>query len=401
MLLFMPRLLLPKMPTLCYPQNVNGPLLVSSAESPEAVCENEAYLKEQLITYIGNKRSLLGFIGNGVRRVQQRLNRNRLAMFDVFSGSGIVARYFKQFSRLIIANDLEGYSRIINECYLSNQSDVDMRRLRQRYDAIIGELANKPLERGLISRLYAPADENNIRPEERVFYTLRNAAYIDTARRLIGDLPKGEQQYFLAPLLSEASIHANTCGVFKGFYKNRDLGIGQYGGRNQDALGRITGNIKLPFPVFSSFDADVIICQGDANAVIEQVPEVDVAYVDPPYNQHPYGSNYFMLNVILDNKCPEHISAVSGIPEGWNRSRYNNAKSARLAMTELLSNIKAQFVLVSFNSEGFISPEEMQSLLNSFGVVETLETAYNAFRGSRNLNHRDSHGKEYLYLVEK
>jgi adenine-specific DNA-methyltransferase len=380
---------------------MDSPALVSNAESPSAVGENEAYLKEQLITYIGNKRALLDFIGHGVRTVQKRLNRNKLAIFDVFSGSGVVARYCKQFSRLIIANDLETYSRVINECYLSNQSSIDMRLLQQRYDALTGELESRPLEKGLLSGLYAPADEHHIRPEERVFYTARNAAYIDTARRLIGELPEDEQKYFLAPLLSQASIHANTSGVFKGFYKNRENGIGQYGGRNQDALGRITGNIELPFPVFSNFDSDYIICQGDANAVIEHVPEVDLAYMDPPYNQHPYGSNYFMLNLILDNKRPERISKVSGIPEDWNRSRYNNAKSAYDALTELVAAIKAKFILISFNSEGFISPPAMKGLLSGLGTLESLETQYNVFKGSRNLSGRELYVTEYLYLLEK
>jgi adenine-specific DNA-methyltransferase len=380
---------------------MSGPLPVSGVESPQAVYEKEAYLREQLITYIGNKRSLLGFIGAGIRRAQKRLNRNRLAMFDVFSGSGIVARYFKQFSRLLIANDLERYSSVINGCYLSNQSELDMRLLKQRHGEITGELARKPLGRGLISRLYAPADENSIKPEERVFYTVRNAAYIDTARQLIGGLPEEEQNYFLAPLLSEASIHANTSGVFKGFYKNRENGTGQFGGRNQNALDRITGHIELPFPVFSNFDSEVIVCQEDANVLVDRVPEVDIAYVDPPYNQHPYGSNYFMLNLILDNKEPEHISKVSGIPEDWNRSRYNNAKSACIALTELVSALKAKFVLVSFNSEGFISPPAMREMLGRLGPFEELETKYNAFKGSRNLSGRDMYVKEYLYLVEK
>jgi adenine-specific DNA-methyltransferase len=380
---------------------VSGPQFLSDVESPQAVCENESYLKDQLITYIGNKRALLDFIGNGIRKVRERLNKNKLATFDVFSGSGVVARYFKQFSCLVMVNDLEKYSRVINECYLSNLSEINMPRLQEYYREITGELADKPLRRGLIADLYAPADEDHIRPEDRVFYTVRNAAYIDTARELIGRLPEGEQQYFLAPLLSEASIHANTSGVFKGFYKNREKGAGQYGGRNQDALGRITGRIELPFPVFSAFDSEVIICQGDSNAVIESVPEVDLAYLDPPYNQHPYGSNYFMLNLILGNKRPENISRVSGIPEDWNRSRYNKENAAYAALAELTANIKAKFVLISFNSEGFISPSEMTEMLSSLGRVEALETKYNAFRGSRNLGNRDIHVKEYLYLLEK
>jgi adenine-specific DNA-methyltransferase len=363
--------------------------------------ENEAYLTRQLITYIGNKRSLLAFIGDGIRKVQRRLNKDRLAIFDVFSGSGIVARYCKQFAARLIVNDLEKYSRVINECYLSNQSELNMPQLKKYYHEIIGELADKPLRRGLISNLYAPADEHTIKPEERVFYTTRNAAYIDTARQLIDAVPESYQKYFLAPLLSEASIHTNTSGVFKGFYKNKETGIGQFGGCNRDALVRITGNIALPFPVFSNFDSDIIVCTGDANKIIADVSEVDIAYLDPPYNQHPYGSNYFMLNVILDNKPPENISKISGIPENWNRSNYNNENHAYAALTELVTNIKAKHILVSFNSEGFISLREMKDMLGRIGKVEVLETKYNAFRGSRNLSNRDIHVKEYLYLLEK
>jgi hypothetical protein len=90
-------------------------------------------------------------------------------------------------------------------------------------------------------------NDKKIKPNERVFYTSRNAMYIDTARQIIENVPQKDQKYFLAPLLSEASIHANTSGVFKGFYKNKETGIGQFGGLNKDALFRITGNIKLPF----------------------------------------------------------------------------------------------------------------------------------------------------------
>lgn len=123
--------------------------------------------------------------------------------------------------------------------------------------------------------------------------------------------------------------------------------------------------------------------------------------MDPPYNQHPYGSNYFMLNVIVDYKKPENISKISGIPEDWNRSNYNNAANAYAALTALVTNIKAKYVLISFNSEGFISRSEMTDMLHKIGRVEVLETSYPAFRGSRNLNNRDIQVKEYLYLVEK
>jgi adenine-specific DNA-methyltransferase len=362
--------------------------------------ENAEYLSRQLITCIGNKRALLGFIGRGMARVQKRLGKKKLRLFDVFSGSGIVARYFKRHASLLIANDLEKYSALINECYLANAEERDIPRLRSYYDEITRDAKAKP-RRGFIAELYAPRDDLHIREGERVFYTARNARYLDTVRQLVGGLPAADQKFFLAPLLSEASIHANTAGVFKGFYKNRETGIGQFGGARRDALLRIEGAIELPFPVFSNFDCEKIVCNGDANKIIGTVDEVDAAYIDPPYNQHPYGSNYFMLNLIAEYRRPENISAVSGIPAGWNRSDYNRRPAALNVFTALAGEIKAKYLLISFNSEGFITLPQMLGLLEKIGRVEVLETSYHTFRGSRNLAGRPLRVKEYLYLVEK
>jgi adenine-specific DNA-methyltransferase len=363
--------------------------------------ENREYLSRQLITYIGNKRALLDFIGEGVQRVRRRLGKKKLDMFDVFSGSGIVARYFKRYARLVIANDLENYAELINRCYLSNRDELDVPALEDYYRELCAKLEEGRLQKGIITERYAPEDDAAIKAGERVFYTTRNARYLDTARQLIGQLPGDAQKYFLSPLLSEASIHANTSGVFKGFYKDRETGIGQFGGKKQDALCRITGNISLPFPVFSNFNTDVLVCRGNANTVIHSLPEVDLAYLDPPYNQHPYGSNYFMLNLLLDDRLPEAGSKISGIPKNWNHSDYNKRNAAREALTALISGIKAKYVLISYNSEGFIGVEEMTGILRKIGKFEVLDTKYNAFRGSRNLNGRDIYVQEYLYLLEK
>lgn len=39
--------------------------------------ENPEYLTKQLITYIGNKRNLLNFIGDGVDIVAKKLNKKK------------------------------------------------------------------------------------------------------------------------------------------------------------------------------------------------------------------------------------------------------------------------------------------------------------------------------------
>jgi adenine-specific DNA-methyltransferase len=233
-----------------------------------------------------------------------------------------------------------------------------------------------------------------------VFYTTDNAMRIDSMRHRLDSVPEEYRVFLLAPLLSEASVHNNTSGVFKGFYKNAN-GVGQFGGNNRDALTRILGKIELPFPIFSRFECDVDVRQEDANKVVRALPELDVAYFDPPYNQHPYGSNYFMLNLIVANQEPSEVSRVSGIAQGWQRSDYNNRSAAFKALADLVEHTPASHLLISYNSEGFISREQFDLLLRKYGRVEVIETVYNTFRGSRNLNGRSIHVKEQLFLVER
>jgi adenine-specific DNA-methyltransferase len=360
--------------------------------------EDEAFLSRQLITYIGNKRSLLPFIGNALEIVKKRLGCRKLTILDAFSGSGAAARYFKAHADLLLVNDLEAYSETINRCYLANENELPLKELREIHGALVRKLREEPLRKGFIAELYAPQDENHIKSGERVFYTPRNAMFIDTARYYIEEIDPALRHFFIAPLLSESSVHANTAGIFKGFYKDRHTGKGRFGGTGRDALSRIKGDIELPFPVWSNFNCPVKIFRQDANTLEE---ETDLAYLDPPYNQHPYGSNYFMLNLILSYKRPVSLSPVSGIPPDWNRSAYNKRQEAARAFRELAGNVRSKFLLVSFNSEGFISPGEMRAILEKTGKVEVFETPYNAFRGSRNLRERHTHVREYLFLVEK
>lgn len=361
--------------------------------------ENEEYLTTQIITYIGNKRSLLGFIGDAVDVVKKKLGKDKLSIVDIFSGSGIVSRYLKQHSSKLIANDLEEYAYIINKCYLSNKKDIDMDELVSWYNYLKEQL-DVQLHSGIISEMYAPKDINNIQLGERCFYTTRNAMYIDTARQLINNVPEEYRHFFIAPLLTEASIKNNTSGVFKGFYKNSKTGIGQFGGNDENSLSRIKRDIDLPFPVFSNYECEVELYKEDANKLIKKLEPVDLIYMDPPYNQHPYGANYFMLNVINKYKKPDQVSLVSGIPKNWNRSKFNQAKEALKTFEDLCKNAKARYLLISFNSDGFINKKEMIKMLSKIGTVRVMKKKYNTFRGSRNLNSRDIYVKEFLYLVE-
>lgn len=363
--------------------------------------EDPDYLSRQLLTYIGNKRALLGHIGRAVEQVKRRLGRHRLQVLDAFSGSGVVSRFLKAHASLLISNDLEDYAAVTARCYLRNRSTVDHGLLSEIVSDFNARVSTEPMPPGFIEDLYAPRDEASITREDRVFYTKANARRLDNYRRLIDTAPAEFRDLLLGPLLSKASVHANTAGVFKGFYKNRESGVGQFGGSGSDALLRILGEIKLEIPVLSNFECEYQVHQEDANALAPKLRDLDLAYIDPPYNQHPYGSNYFMLNLLVHYERPHHVSRVSGIPADWRRSGYNVRARSLPLLRQLLNSLDARFILISFSNEGFISPVQLRSLLDTLGSVDTFEVPYNAFRGSRNFNNRPIHVTEQLFLVER
>jgi len=362
--------------------------------------EDADYLSRQLITYIGNKRSLLGHLRPAIETVKKRLGKPRLRILDAFSGSGVVSRYFKAHASRLVSNDMEAYAAVIGRCFLRNRSTVNLSALSE----LIADLnirVEEPLPPGPILELYAPKDETRITKEDRVFYTRENARRLDNYRRLISAAPPDWRDLLLGPLLSEASVHANTGGVFKGFYKNRRTGLGQFGGSGSDALVRILGKITLELPVLSLFECECEVLQEDANVAARKLRDLDLAYLDPPYNQHPYGSNYFMLNLLASDQRPKSVSRVSGIPTDWQRSGFNVRQKAVPLLKDLLFAIDAPFLLVSFNNEGFIGPQVMRAMLDDLGTVEVMPIPYNAYRGSRNFNNRPVHVTEYLFLVER
>lgn len=373
-----------------------------STDPAETLDLKNPFFSSHLITYIGNKRRLLPFLHKAFLQVRNKLGKKDLTILDGFVGSGSVARLLKVFASELHVNDLEDYSETLNRAYLTNQSDVDITKL-EKYISWLNEnkLKTKSKKPGFIEEHYAPKDDKHVRPGERVFYTTTNARIIDNVRRLIDDIPEPYRCFCLASLLVKASVHTNTSGVFKGFHKKN--GIGHFGGHGENALTRIMQEIILDTPVFSEFECPVFVHKQDTNVLVRNgnLPVFDLVYYDPPYNQHPYGSNYFMLNIINSGKPCDIQDGVSGIAKEWNKSAYNKRQLAEDAMDTLLADTKAKYIVISYNDEGIIPIQAFKRILSSHGKWELMEQDYNTYRGSRNLNGRDIMVKELLWVLKK
>lgn len=103
--------------------------------------ESKNFLSKQIITYLGNKRKFLNNIENMINIVCKELKKTKLVCADLFAGSGIVSRLLKKYSSRLISNDLEYYTKIINECYLSNKSEFN----KEKFDKYLN-LINKEME---------------------------------------------------------------------------------------------------------------------------------------------------------------------------------------------------------------------------------------------------------------
>jgi len=360
------------------------------------------FFSSHLITYIGNKRRLLPFLFKSFLEIKKRLGKEKLIILDGFVGSGSSARLLKAFASELHVNDLEDYSETVNKAYLANKSELNLKKLEEYIGWLNKNKLNlKSKEPGFIEKNYAPKNDNDIENGERVFYTNINAKIIDNLRKLIDEIPEPYRCLCLASLITRASVNNNTSGVFKGFHKKD--GIGHFGGKGENALVRIKQEISLDVPIFSDFECKVFVHKQDTNELVkdEKLPIFDLVYYDPPYNQHPYGSNYFMLNIINEGKARDIQNGVSGISKDWNKSAYNKRNVAEQAMDKLLSETRAKFIAISYNDEGIIPIESFKSILSKYGKWELMEQDYNTYRGSRNLRDRSIKVKELLWVLEK
>ena len=362
------------------------------------------YVFQTMLTCIGNKRKLIGGIRTVVDEVCDLLKKDKLNIVDGFSGSSVVSRELTYVSNTLWSNDAELYSYLMSKCYLVVPKTEHIEKIHMHIQTMNELAENGPYQEGIICKLYAPSDTEEIKEGERCFYTRENALIIDTLRAYIETNVESEiVPYCLVPLLNKASIHTNTAGVFKGFYKG-DNNIGCFGGKAKCALSRIKKPIRLECPVWNTQNAYTAHPSNkDINVLVEELPNtIDLMYLDPPYNQHPYGSNYFMLNVIATNEEPKQISKVSGIPKDWNKSKYNSRTSAIESMQHLLENAlkKASYLILSYNNEGIIKSADWDVLFSKY-CVKKYETVYDTYKGSRNLKERSDKVVEIMYLLSK
>jgi adenine-specific DNA-methyltransferase len=355
-----------------------------------AARDTEEYVFSQLIPYIGNKRKLLDIIHQAIKLT----NIENGTFVDLFSGSTVVSRFAKKLGFRVLSNDWEPYSEqiaigtvVLNEIpKFENFGGVER----------VFDLLNNvvPIEDYITKHLCPTDDEKLDHEKDRLFFMRKNGMKIDAMRELISKwvgenkISQTEFSYLMSSLLYSVSYVSNTSGVFKGFHRG-------WGGSNGTAQYRICSDISLKPPILYNNDQDNISIREDAGVLVNRLTEIlgkipDIIYLDPPYNQHPYGSNYHVLNSItLWDKpdFPEKITrgTKSAIRLDWRterKSAYNSRPKAVQEFQELIDNISSKFILTSYSTEGNIPLNEMMKILGSKGTLRVVKREYVRYRVS-------------------
>jgi len=353
------------------------------------------YVFAQLIPYIGNKRKLLPLIAEGLERCGAP-EPGKLFV-DLFTGSTVVARMARRMGWSVLANDWEPYAHEIARGTVALAAAPAYPALGG-VDRVFAQLAALPPREDWVSRFLCPRDDAQPDPDhERMFFTRENGLRIDAVRCQIesweadGAIDSGERAYLLSALLYAASYVSNTSGVWKAFHRG-------WGGATRTALYRIHSTLELaPPPLWPhsppgfAASLDAVDALGACRDRTGCTPHV--VYLDPPYNQHPYGSNYHVLNslVLWDRPELSPTTVVDGktvdkaaIRKDWTqrRSAFNRADTARSALGAVVEACEAPWVLLSYSTDGFLTPDEILDTLRPHGRVEVLTAPYKRYRVS-------------------
>lgn len=376
------------------------------------------FLTQQIIAYIGNKRRLLGLIEKSVHTIYPNLNsknQSKIRFLDLFAGSSVVSRLAKELNFEIYANDWEQYSYILSNAFIkTNSSDiVKIFGSEGEFNQVLDQLNKLPdpsNENTYIAKYYAPQNfeiMNNDFKTERLFYTRQNALIIDKIRNYIEEhfssRPEAKN-LLIGILLYEAATHTNTSGVFKAYHKG-------FGGHNGDAIKRIITPIQMKTPVLIDSDFPVYVFREDANTLVRKIDNIDIAYLDPPYNQHQYGSNYHMLNTIaLWDKIPASselndkgvLKEKAAIRKDWikTRSSYCYRESAISSFSDLIENLDAKHILISYSTDGIIPFEVMKDICTKKGQISIVTNEYTKYRGGKQSNSRLNTNIEFILVVD-
>jgi adenine-specific DNA-methyltransferase len=317
--------------------------------------------------YIGSKTATLPVIQKVIAAHAPKAT----SLCDPFAGTCTVARHFKGLGLRVETGDLlwgsytfqlatialnqpPNYNRLLSVLGLNRCDDAE-RPVLLAVEAVLSWLASIPGKTG-----YVTDNFSEVGASSRRFFTRESATRIDAIRERIanwrdhGLIDEMEQAYLLACLLDAADRVANTAGTYMAHLKSW----------GRKALR------PLELRTVQVVDNGAPNRCSRADARQTAAADVDVLYLDPPYNTRDY-SFYYHLPETLVLWDDATATGKSGVPavRRYPLSDFCVRARAAKALGELLNRAQAKLIVIHYAAEGLIRHEEIVDMLTYRGEV--------------------------------
>ena len=265
-------------------------------------------------------------------------NGNFNTFADLFAGTGIVGKTYRERGCYVISNDTQFFSYIVNKHFIENNRGVD--------DSILLHLNAIKGKKGFIYKHYG---ENS----GKACFSDYNAMKCDSIRleieRLYQDRQISYSEYIhcLASLIDSIDRYANTTAIYSSYLKTLKSSAQR--------------KFKLePLPIIKGTKGKVY--NEDANSLIRKISG-DVLYLDPPYNSRQYCRIYHLLETIAKYDNPQLIGENRVRYYFDKKSEYSSHRTAITALEDLIAHADFKYVFLSYNNEGLIPIKHIQKIM--------------------------------------
>lgn len=318
--------------------------------------------------YIGNKTRLIPFIENCLQELN--INYQNRTVVDLFSGTGSVSEFFMKHGCEVFSCDNMNYAIAEQYRKLYFRQEPNFPELRdeigdETLDSVLTFLNQLELREGYFFENYCQEGR-----EQRNYFKKENAKRIDAIREKIEEwkplLPKEKYMFLLGILMDAADFVSNTAGTYGAYLKIwRSMALKELQMQKPDFIP--VGNIHLLI--------------NDVMGALEEIPkEVDITYMDPPYNTRQYAANFHVLEsiVVYDRQQLHGKSGLRSYEK--QKSKFSMKSEVKEEFRKLIEKIHSNYIVMSYSTEGILAKEDIEEILRQKGEVHVFDKDYRRFK---------------------